>query len=48
VQAWRSAGAHEASDAYDAILDLLLARAEESVTGLAAGHSSFSTGADAS
>ncbi|MFN8147701.1 MAG: ParA family protein [Candidatus Nanopelagicales bacterium] len=48
VQAWRSSGAHEASDAYDAILDLLLARAEQSVTGLAAGHSSFSTGADAS
>lgn len=48
VQAWRSTGAHEASDAYGAILDLVLARAEDAVTGLAAGHVTFSTGADAS
>jgi cellulose biosynthesis protein BcsQ len=48
VQAWRSAGAHEASDAYDAILDVLLARASESVGRLATGEVAFSTGADAS
>jgi cellulose biosynthesis protein BcsQ len=38
VQAWRSSGAHEASDAYDAILDLLLERAGESVGRLATGE----------
>ena len=48
VQAWRSSGAHEASDAYDAVLDILLERAGESVGRLATGEVTFSTGADAS
>ena len=36
VQAWRSPGAHEAADAYDDLLDLLLAQASLGVTEL--GH----------
>ena len=48
VQAWRSAGATEASEIYDAILDVLLARAAESIGGLASSDVTFSTGTDAS
>lgn len=47
VQAWRSAGAREAADAYDDLLDLLLIEAARGVAGL--GHLSTSltsTGTD--
>ena len=37
VQAWRSSGAREAADVYDDVLDVLLARADEGVTGLGVG-----------
>jgi hypothetical protein len=40
VQAWRSAGAREAADAYDDVLDLLLLEAARGVAGL--GHLSSS------
>ncbi|MBI1378099.1 MAG: AAA family ATPase [Frankiales bacterium] len=46
VQAWRSEGAHEASDVYDAVLDILLARGTEPVSDLGVSSTtSFSTGA---
>jgi chromosome partitioning protein len=49
VQSWRSPGAAEASEAYDVILDAVLARAAEAVGGLAVAPSvGFSTGTDAS
>jgi chromosome partitioning protein len=45
VQAWRSQGAVEAADAYDAVLDVLLARGAEAVTDLAvSATTTFSTG----
>lgn len=45
VQAWRSPGAVEAADAYDAVLDVLLARGAEAVTDLAvSATTTFSTG----
>ena len=49
VQSWRSPGATEASEAYDAILDAVIARAAEAIGGLAVSPSAgFSTGTDAS
>ncbi|MGD9956843.1 MAG: ParA family protein, partial [Candidatus Nanopelagicales bacterium] len=48
VQAWRSTGAHEAADAFDDLLDLLLAEAGRGVAEL--GHlptTLTSTGTDA-
>ncbi len=49
VQSWRSAGAAEAAEAYDVILDAVLARAEEAIGGLAVAPAiGFSTGTDAS
>ena len=48
VQAWRSTGAHEAADAFDDLLDLLLAEAQRGVAEL--GHlptTLTSTGTDA-
>ena len=48
VQAWRSAGAREVADVYDDVLDHLLARADESVSGLGiAGSLRSATGTDA-
>ena len=45
VQAWRSQGAVEAADAYEAVLDVLLARGAEAVTDLAvSATTTFSTG----
>ena len=45
VQAWRSHGAVEASDAYDSVLDVLLARGAEAVTDLGvSATTTFSTG----
>jgi cellulose biosynthesis protein BcsQ len=44
VQAWRSAGAHEAAEAYDTVLDAILARAAEPVADLRHVTTTFSTG----
>jgi chromosome partitioning protein len=46
VQAWRSSGAAEASEAYDTLLDVILARAELGVSGLGVAVA-FSTGTEA-
>ena len=47
VQAWRSAGAREAADVYDDVLDILLACADENVSGLGiTGSLRSATGTD--
>jgi cellulose biosynthesis protein BcsQ len=46
VQAWRSAGAREASDAFDDLLDLLLSAASRGVADLGIAAALTSTGTD--
>jgi chromosome partitioning protein len=47
VQAWRSSGAAEASDVYDVLLDVILARGAEAVADLGVSSTTtFSTGTD--